>query len=253
MKDATGRAQTAVVFGGGSDIGAAIARRLAGQGVGTIVLAGRKPERFGDLADELRRLGAGRIETVAFDGDAVEAHGEVVETIAAMVGDLDLAVIVFGVLGEQAALERDPEAAAALLHTNMVAPGALLLLLGERMRAQGHGDIVVLSSVAGERARRSNFVYGASKAGVDALAQGLGDRLHGTGVHVLVVRPGFVRTKMTSGLPPAPLAVDADRVAAAAVDGLRRRAEIVWVPPALRVVMFGLRHLPRAVFRRLPI
>jgi decaprenylphospho-beta-D-erythro-pentofuranosid-2-ulose 2-reductase len=112
---------------------------------------------------------------------------------------------------------------------------------------------VVLSSVAGERARRSNFIYGSSKAGLDAFAQGLGDALHGTGVHVMVVRPGFVRTKMTAGRAEGPMATTPEAVATAIEVGLRRRSETVWVPGALRLVMAALRHVPRALFRRLPI
>jgi decaprenylphospho-beta-D-erythro-pentofuranosid-2-ulose 2-reductase len=111
----------------------------------------------------------------------------------------------------------------------------------------------VLSSVAGERARRSNFVYGSSKAGLDVFAQGLGDSLQGSGVHVVIVRPGFVRTKMTAGLPDAPMATTPEAVADAVVKALRTGREIVWVPGQMRVVMSGLRHLPRPVFRRLKI
>ena len=121
------------------------------------------------------------------------------------------------------------------------------------LQSQGHGSLVVMSSVAGERARRANFIYGSSKAGLDAFAQGLGDALHGTGVHVMVVRPGFVRTRMTAGLPEAPLATTPEAVATAVELGLRRRTETVWVPGTLRVVMAALRHLPRGVFRRLPV
>src|SRR5918912_3480447 len=114
--------------------------------------------------------------------------------------------------------------------------------LAQRMRTQGHGTIVVLSSVAGERARKSNFVYGASKAGVDAFAQGLGDSLAGTGVHVMVVRPGFVKTKMTAGMSPAPFSTTADAVAEEIVKGLARGSHTVWAPPLLRGVMSVLRH-----------
>jgi decaprenylphospho-beta-D-erythro-pentofuranosid-2-ulose 2-reductase len=121
------------------------------------------------------------------------------------------------------------------------------------MSRQGHGTIVVLSSVAGERARRSNFVYGSSKAGLDAFAQGLGDRLHERGVHVMVVRPGFVRTKMTAGLDDVPLSTDPDAVAESIATGLRRSSHTVWSPAPLRAVMAALRHLPRPLFRRLDV
>lgn len=136
------------------------------------------------------------------------------------------------------------------------------------LQAQGHGSLVVLSSVAGERARRADFIYGSSKAGLDAFAQGLGDALHGTGVHVMVVRPGLVRPATAppgsgaaaSGAPLAmipftrtPLVTTPDAVADAIVTGLRRRSETVWVPGALRAVMSALRHVPRPLFRRLPV
>jgi decaprenylphospho-beta-D-erythro-pentofuranosid-2-ulose 2-reductase len=111
----------------------------------------------------------------------------------------------------------------------------------------------MLSSVAGERVRRSNFVYGSSKAGIDGYYQGLAAALAGSGVRVMIVRPGFVHTKMTRGRKAAPLATSPEAVAAAIVRGLRRGHEIVWAPPALRYVMVVLRHLPRAVFRRLPL
>jgi decaprenylphospho-beta-D-erythro-pentofuranosid-2-ulose 2-reductase len=125
--------------------------------------------------------------------------------------------------------------------------------LASVVRRQGHGAIVALSSVAGERVRRSNFVYGSSKAGMDGFYLGLGEALREYGGQVLVVRPGFVRTRMTEGRDPAPLSVTAEQVAAAVVRGVADRSELVWVPPALRAVMSGLRHLPRPVFRRLPL
>ena len=120
-----------------------------------------------------------------------------------------------------------------------------------RLRQQGHGALVVLSSVAGERARRANFVYGSSKAGLDAFFQGLGDSLVGTGVRVLIVRPGFVRTKMTTGMDEPPLSTNAEEVAKVVVGAIASGKEQAWAPPALRYVMTGVRHLPRPLFRKL--
>jgi decaprenylphospho-beta-D-erythro-pentofuranosid-2-ulose 2-reductase len=137
--------------------------------------------------------------------------------------------------------------------TNFLGAVSVLLPIADRMRAQGHGTIVALSSVAAERGRRSNFVYGSSKAGLDTFCQGLADRLHGSGVRLLVVRPGFVRSAMTRGLDPAPLATTPDDVARAIIDGLSGSAPVIWVPAKLRWVMSALRHLPRPLFRRLDI
>jgi decaprenylphospho-beta-D-erythro-pentofuranosid-2-ulose 2-reductase len=140
-----------------------------------------------------------------------------------------------------------------VLDVNVVGAGSLLLHSTRALREQGHGSLVVLSSVAAERARASNAVYCASKAGLDVLAQGLADALAGTQVRVLVVRPGFVTTRMTRGLPVPPLSSDPQSVARATVEGLERGATVVWVPGVLRWVMAVLRLLPRPLFRRLPL
>jgi decaprenylphospho-beta-D-erythro-pentofuranosid-2-ulose 2-reductase len=126
------------------------------------------------------------------------------------------------------------------------------LAAARQLKAQGHGTLVVLSSVAGERVRRANFIYGSSKAGLDGFAQGLGDALAGSGARVMIVRPGFVRTKMTEGLPAAPLSATADAVADATVKGLAGGRAVVWVPALLRPVFMVFRHLPRVVWRKLP-
>jgi decaprenylphospho-beta-D-erythro-pentofuranosid-2-ulose 2-reductase len=136
---------------------------------------------------------------------------------------------------------------------NFLGTGSLLLHTLRKLREQGSGTLIVLSSVAAERARASNAVYGAAKAGLDALAQGLADSCAGTGVRVLVVRPGFVRTRMTAGLKPAPFATTPEAVADATVRALEGRAHTVWVPRALRLVFAVLRHVPRPVYRRLPL
>jgi decaprenylphospho-beta-D-erythro-pentofuranosid-2-ulose 2-reductase len=192
------------------------------------------------------------VEVVDFDADDPSAPKRMVAEAAAG-GDIDVAVIAFGQLGDQEQLAGDPDAAAALGRVNYVAPVAVGTVLAAQLRHQGHGVIVALSSVAGERARASNFVYGSTKAGFDAFFSGLADSLAGTGVSVLVVRPGFVKSKMTEGLADAPLATTPEAVAEAIVTGVRKGRHTVWVPGAMRFVMSGLRHTPRAIFRRLPI
>ncbi len=253
MRNAVGNVQSVLVLGGGSDIGVAIARRLVADGARTVVLAGRRPESYATAEQALRDAGATRVLSVAFDADDTDSHPRVVRDVVAEVGDLDVSVVAFGVLGAQSVDERDPAAAVAVARTNYLGGVSALTVLAEQLRAQGHGALVVLSSVAGERVRRSNFVYGSTKAGLDGFATGLADALHGSGARVLVVRPGFVASKMTHGLDSAPLSTTPEAVADVVVKGLAGSATVVWAPPALRLVMSVLRHVPRAVFRRLPV
>lgn len=253
MQDALGGVQTVLVLGGGSEIGLATSRRLAADRARRVILAGRDAGALDAAADDLRRGGAQEVAVVAFDALDRGSHAAFVERCWADHGDIDLVLVAFGVLGDQEVAEHDPAEALRIVDTNFTGAVSVLVPIAERMRSQGHGTIVVLSSVAGERARRSNFVYGSSKAGLDAFCQGLGDALVGTGVRVMIVRPGFVHSRMTEGLDAAPLATTPDAVAEAIVDGIARGREIVWVPAALRGVMSGLRHVPRPVFRRLPL
>jgi decaprenylphospho-beta-D-erythro-pentofuranosid-2-ulose 2-reductase len=251
MKDAFGLPQSLLVLGGTSEIALATARRLIARRTRTVWLAGRPSAALEEAAGQLRGLGAD-VHTIAFDALDPTSHEAVLGKVFAE-GDIDMVLLAFGLLGDQARDEREPEAAVRVAQTNYTGAVSASLVCARSLQAQGHGSLVVMSSVAGERARRANFIYGSSKAGLDVFAQGLGDALHGTGVHVMVVRPGFVRTRMTAGLPEAPLATTPEAVATAVELGLRRRSETVWVPGALRVVMSALRHMPRAVFRRLPI
>ncbi|MDX3690929.1 decaprenylphospho-beta-D-erythro-pentofuranosid-2-ulose 2-reductase [Streptomyces europaeiscabiei] len=251
MKDAFGTPQSLLILGGTSDIALATARRLIARRTRTVWLAGRPSQELENAAVHLRGLGA-ETHTIAFDALDPESHEAILGKVFAE-GDIDMVLLAFGVLGDQANDERDPVAAARVAQTNYTGAVSSALVCGRALQAQGHGSLVVLSSVAAERARRSNFIYGSSKAGLDTFTQGLGDALHGTGAHVMLVRPGFVRTSMTAGRPESPLATTPEAVAAAIELGLRRRSETVWVPGSLRLVMTALRHVPRAIFRRLPL
>lgn len=253
MNDALGSVQSVLILGGGSDIAVATAKALIARRCRTVILAGRDPESFSGAAKELRHAGANTVESVPFDALDHAAHPAFVESVVERFGDIDLVLVAFGVLGDQERAETDPVEALRIVDTNFLGAVSVLVPVTAALTRQGHGTIVVLSSVAGERARRSNFVYGSSKAGLDAYCQGLGDSLVGTGVRVIVVRPGFVHSKMTDGLDAAPLATDPDHVAATIVSALARGREIVWAPAQMRIVMAVLRHLPRAVFRRLPV
>lgn len=251
MDDAFGAPGTIVLFGGTSEIGQAIAGRLATRADAKVVLASREPAATAEFSGALRDRG---IETweVRFDASEPAEHQALVASIAAEVGDLDVAILAFGVLGHGQGIDTDPADAAAQVQVNYTGAVSLGLALAARMRTQGHGRIIVLSSVAGERVRKANFVYGSSKAGLDGFAQGLSDALHGTGASVLIVRPGFVVGRMTAGLDPAPFATTPDEVAEAVVRGLARRRRIVWVPGILRPLFIALRHLPTPIWRRLP-
>jgi decaprenylphospho-beta-D-erythro-pentofuranosid-2-ulose 2-reductase len=250
MINAVGEPQSLLLLGGTSDIALAIARRYARSGL-RVVLAARPSERRTVAAVELIDLGC-EVTEVDLDARDNESHATTIEQAFAG-GDVDIAVIAFGLLGDPERAWQDPDLALELAEVNYAAPVHLGVLLGQRMQAQAHGWIVALSSVAGERVRRSNFVYGSTKAGFDGFFLGLGEALREYGVHVLVVRPGFVKSKMTSGLDEVPLSVTPDQLADAVVDAINGKRQLVWVPGTLRVVMSGLRHVPRPLFRKLPI
>ena len=251
MIDALGSVGSLLLVGGTSDIAVATAHRYLAERPLRVVVAARDTPRRTAVAAELTAAG-GHVEVVDFDAADPASPARMVAAATAG-GDVDVAVVAFGLLGDADQLRSDPAAVAELAQVNYVAPTVVGTELANRMRAQGHGVIVALSSVAGERPRASNFVYGSTKAGLDAFYSGLGDSLAGTGVSVLVVRPGFVRSKMTAGLDDAPLATTPEAVAAAIVAGVRAGRHTVWVPGAMRVVMSALRHVPRPLFRRLPI
>jgi decaprenylphospho-beta-D-erythro-pentofuranosid-2-ulose 2-reductase len=243
--------QSLLLLGGTSEIGLATARALVSRRTRTVLLAGRRLDALESAAGELRAAGAERVDVLAFDADDTVAHAAFADEAFSRYGDIDVVLLAFGVLGEQRLAQDDPERAVALLRTNLVGAASLGLHAARHLRRQGHGTLVVLSSVAGERARASNFVYGSSKAGLDAFFQGLGDSLVGSGVNVLVVRPGFVHTRMTAGLRAPPLSTTPERVGDVIVRAIETGAQEAWVPPSLRFVMTGIRHLPRPLFRRL--
>jgi decaprenylphospho-beta-D-erythro-pentofuranosid-2-ulose 2-reductase len=252
MRNALDEPQTIVLLGGTSDIGVAIVRELSGPSTQHVVLACRDTEAGADAANGLA-LDAGQVTVVAFDASDAASHAGLVDDLAERFGDLDIVVLAFGVLGSQATFDGDPVAAAQAVTVNYTGAVSVGLAVANRLRTQGHGRLVVLSSVAGERVRKANFVYGSSKAGLDAFAQGLGDALAGTGASVLVVRPGWVASSMTAGLDPAPMATTPGAVAAAVVKGLHSGRRTIWVPAKLRLVFAVFRHLPGPVWRRMPL
>jgi short-subunit dehydrogenase len=251
MKDtgATG-AEVVVIFGGRSEIGVELAVRLAPGA--TVVLTTRRAQPLDQQVSALKAAGAVAVHVKAFDADDLASHGPVLDEISTEHGPIGTAVLAFGILGDQARAEADAGHAVAIVHTDYVAQVSLLTHLAGVLRAAGRGRIVVFSSVAGARVRRANYVYGSAKAGLDGFASGLADALHGSGVRLLIVRPGFVIGRMTEGMDPAPLSSTPGQVATATARALAAGKDRVWVPWALRPLIFGMRLAPQFVWRRLP-
>lgn len=251
MIDALGEPQSVLVLGGSSEIARATVLALPRRRLNRVVLAGRPSPELTQAAEALTAAGVQGVQTIDFDATNTDSHEALIDSIFDG-GDIDIALLAFGVLGNQMQAEADPSHAVYLATVNYTGAVSTGLHVARRMRAQGHGSIVVMSSVAGDRARRSNYVYGSTKAGLDAFAQGLGDALTGSGVHVLVVRPGMVRTRMSAGLPEAPMTTNAEDVATAIVTGLRKGKHTIYAPAPLRVLMTAVKAVPRPIFRKLP-
>jgi decaprenylphospho-beta-D-erythro-pentofuranosid-2-ulose 2-reductase len=250
MRDALGDVQSVLVLGGGSEIAQATVLELAGRRLRSVVLAGRDVAKLEPVADRVRAAGVTDVATVAFDAAEPDTHEALIAKVWADHPDIDVVLLAFGVLGDQEELDHDPAAAAQVAITNYAGAISSGLAVATQLKAQGHGTLVVITSVAGERVRADNAVYGSTKAGLDGFAQGLGDRLAGTGASVMVVRPGFVRTQMTAHLPDGPMPTTPEAVASDIVAGLARGAHTVWSPAKLRYVFAVLKQLPRPVWRK---
>ncbi|QBJ94563.1 SDR family NAD(P)-dependent oxidoreductase [Rhodococcus sp. ABRD24] len=250
MSDTEYAPGTVVLLGGRSEIGLEVAQRLAPGRV--VVLAARRSAELESQSHTLLDAGAAAVHCVEFDADRVSEHSAVLSAIVEDYGPIGVAVLAFGMLGDQTRAEEDAAHALAVVHTDYVAQVSVLTHLANLMRARGSGQIVVFSSVAGVRVRRANYVYGSAKAGLDGFASGLGDALHGSGVRLLLVQPGFVIGRMTEGMKAAPFPSTPQQVADAVVRGLHKGSDRVWVPGLLRPVFFAMRLLPQFVWRRLP-
>jgi decaprenylphospho-beta-D-erythro-pentofuranosid-2-ulose 2-reductase len=257
--DAVGNPQTILLLGGTSEIGLAICERYLQNAHARILLADLPDHpRKNDAIAAMTAAGAKSVEWIDFDGTESDTHPAVIDQ-AFTGGDVDVAVVAFGLLGDAEELWQNQRKAVQIAEINYTAAVSVGVLLGEKMRAQGFGQIIAMSSAAGERIRRSNFVYGSTKAGLDGFYLGLGEALREFGVRVLVIRPGQVRTSTTiahwkaTGAKEAPLTVDKEYVANLAVTAAAKGKELVWAPGAFRYVMMVLRHIPRPIFRKLPI
>ncbi len=246
----SGDAGTILLLGGRSEIGLAVAVRLVRPG-STVVLAARRSADL-DSQESVLRVAGATVERAEFDADIVDDHEGFLSKVVEQHGPIDVAITAFGILGDQKRAEVDAAHAVSIVHTDYTAHVSILTLLAKHLREQGKGSLVVFSSVAGVRVRRANYVYGSAKAGLDGFASGLADALVGSGVRMLLVRPGFVIGRMTEGMTPAPLSSTPDQVADATVRALRKGKGEIWVPGTLRPLFALLRLLPRAVWRRMP-
>jgi decaprenylphospho-beta-D-erythro-pentofuranosid-2-ulose 2-reductase len=253
MINAVGVPRSVLVLGGSSEIGLAITEEYLKKGPMRVVLATVPGDPTAAAAvEKMQKAGAASVEQIDFDALAPDTHPAVLDKAFAG-GDIDVAIVAFGIQPDDEKAWQDQRTAVTEVGINYTAAVSVGVLLGEKMRAQGFGQIIAMSSVAGERVRRSNFVYGSTKAGLDGFYLGLGDALRPFGIHVLVVRPGQVRTRLSAHVAEAPLTVNKEDVARMAVAAADKHKEIVWAPGPFRFVMMILRHIPRPIFRRLPI
>ena len=253
MFNAVGVPQSILILGGSSEIGLAIASEYLTKGSMRVVLATVPGDPAAAAAVELMKsAGASSVETIDFDALATDTHRDVIDQAFAG-GDIDVAIVAFGIQGDDEQAWQDQKLAVLEANINYTAAVSVGVLLGEKFRAQGHGQIIAMSSVAGERVRRSNFVYGSTKAGLDGFYLGLGDAVRPDGVRVLVVRPGQVRTRLSAHVAEAPLTVNKEDVAQRVVAAVDKGKEVIWVPGPFRFIMMVLRHIPRPIFRKLPV
>lgn len=237
-----------LIFGATSAIAEAVAARYA-TGGNRFFLIARNNEKLAALCERLS--GAGAVETARADLARLEDYPGLIEAAFNWLQTVDLVLIAHGTLPDQARCEQDVEAALEALNVNGLSPISLLTELAPRMREQGHGTIAAITSVAGDRGRPSNYVYGTAKAMVSAFLQGLRGKLHGAGVHVIDIRPGLVDSPMTAHLPKGPLFATPDRVAGGIVNAVARKRHTVYVPGWWRIIMAIVRWLPDTIFKRL--
>lgn len=253
MIDATGNPQSILLLGGTSEIGLAIVAEYLSRASARVILAVQPGDPLTQAsAEAVMDAGAEEVLVVEFDATAFDTHADVIDAAWAG-GDVDVAIVAFGLLGDAEVLWQDQAKAVQIAQVNYTGAVSVGVLLGQRMSAQGFGQMIVMSSAAGEKVRRSNFVYGSTKAGLDGFYRNLGEALASSGVKVLVIRPGQVRTRMSAGVKEAPLTVNKEQVAKQAVAAAREGKDLIWAPPAFRFVMLVLKHIPAPIFRRLPI
>jgi decaprenylphospho-beta-D-erythro-pentofuranosid-2-ulose 2-reductase len=251
MNNDFGQPQSVVVFGGSSDIARAIIKKLCLARARTVVLAGRNQDLLDEAATEARNYGATTCDTVLFDAhDVANAAPTVTSCFAKVDGDIDLVIIAVGHLGKQQTYENKAEFAATMALVNYAWPASALADIRRRLVGQGSGRILVMSSMAAVRVRRSSYLYDSAKGGLDQLCIGLATSLEGTGVTLQILRPGYVRSRMTAGTKERPFATGVDQVAEYVMRGLASGDRVIWSPPLLRYVFGLVRIIPEPIWRQ---
>lgn len=241
-----------VVFGGTSAIAVACCQLWAQQGA-DFCLVGRDLTKLQSVSADLKVRGAREVSCIVANLERIKEHPALFREISAKFHEFNLALLAFGVLGDQSAAEREFAKAMEILDVNLIAPVSLLTELANQLEGRGGGDIVVISSPAGDRGRGSNYVYGAAKGGLTVFSDGLRARLSSKGVHLMTVLPGFVNSPMTRHLKQGPLFVEPEVVAKSVVAALQRRANKVYCPWFWWVIMSIIKLIPESIFKRLKI
>jgi len=239
-----------LVLGATSGIAEATCRIWAAQGA-TLFLVARNPEKLAAVAADLRIRGAASVETSVADLDQTSQHAELLTHAINTLGGLDIAYLAHGILGDQTKAEQDFDTAAQILYTNFVAPVSLLTWLANYCVQRHHGTLAVISSVAGDRGRKSNYLYGSSKAGLSAFLGGLRNRIDREGVTVLNIKPGPVKTAMTASMPGSEKFADVNKVAKTIVSAIDAKADNLYVPFQWGPIMFIIQHIPESIFKKL--
>src|SRR5271170_3126624 len=239
-----------LVLGATSGIAEATCRIWATQGA-SLFLVARNAEKLAAVAADLRTRGASYVDTAVADLDDTDKHPELLAHAVNSLTGMDIAYLAHGILGEQAEAEQDFNAAAQILYTNLMAPVSLLTWLANFCVQRHSGVIAVLSSVAGDRGRKSNYVYGSSKAGLSAFLGGLRNRVDREGVTVLTIKPGPTKTAMTANMPKSEKFADPESVAESIVSAIDKRKHILYVPFQWQPIMFIIRNIPERIFKKL--
>lgn len=239
-----------LVLGATSGIAEATCRIWAAEGA-SLFLVARNAEKLAAVAQDLRTRGAGYVDTAVADLDDTDGHAALLAHAVNSLTGMDVAYLTYGILGDQALGEQDFNTAAQIIHTNFMAPVSLLTWLANFCVQRHTGTLAVISSVAGDRGRKSNYLYGSSKAGLSAFLAGLRNRSDREGVTVLTIKPGPTRTAMTARMAKSEKFADPDAVAKSIVAAIAAKKDVLYVPFIWEPIMFVIRHIPERIFKKL--